>query len=155
MRSLLLAMILAAAYSLTAAAAGGVERISWLQGCWESVSGDRVIEEHWSAPRAGSMLSIGRTVRGTALVEYEFVIVRERGEQLVYIAHPSGQPSAEFLSTTLSPESVVFENPQHDYPQRVGYRRNGAALDAWIDGVLNGESRTIDFHYRRAACPQD
>jgi hypothetical protein len=33
----------------------GIERVAWLQGCWESVSGDRIIEEQWTAPRAGTM----------------------------------------------------------------------------------------------------
>src|SRR5262245_2162550 len=111
MRSTLLVMsVVIGGAGVAADAASGIERLAWLQGCWESVSGDRVVEEHWTAPRAGSMLEIGRTMRGDALIEYEFVIVRERGDRLVYEAHPSSQPPAEFLSSTVSPNSVVFEN---------------------------------------------
>ena len=76
------------------------------------------------------MLEVGRTVRGNTLIEDEFVVVRERGERLVYLAHPSGQPAAEFVSITASPNEVVFENAQHDFPQRVGYQRQGADLAA-------------------------
>ena len=101
------------------------------------------------------MLEVGRTVRGNTLIEYEFVVVRERGERLVYLAHPSGQPSAEFVSITASSNEVVFENAQHDFPQRVGYQRQGADLAAWIEGTKDGQTRRIDFHYRRAACPAD
>jgi len=154
MRRTLLVMVVAFGSSgVVPHASSVVERIAWLQGCWESASGDRVVEEHWTAPRAGSMLEIGRTVRGDALIEYEFVIVRERGVRLVYEAHPSGQPSAEFLSSRVTEDSVVFENAQHDFPQRVGYQRTGDALDGWIDGTINGQSRRVDFHYRRTACP--
>lgn len=89
------------------------------------------------------------------LIEYEFVVVRERGERLVYLAQPSGRPSAEFVSITASPSEVVFENAQHDFPQRVGYQRQGADLAAWVEGTRDGQTRRIDFHYRRAACPVD
>ena len=52
-----------------------------------------------------------------------------------------------------SETSVVFENPEHDFPQRVGYRRDGAdGLQAWIEGQANGKSRRVDFSYQRARC---
>ena len=155
MRNAIVAAILAVGSASTADTSSGIEQLAWLQGCWQSVSGDRVVEEQWTGPRAGSMLEVGRTVRGNTLIEYEFVIVRERGERLVYLAHPSGQPSAEFVSMIVSPNEVVFENAQHDFPQRVGYRRQEADLTAWIEDTKDGQTRRIDFHYRRAACPAD
>ena len=79
------------------------------------------------------MLGMGRTVRGGKTVEYELVLINERDGRLAYEAHPSGQPSATFLSTTVSETSVVFENPEHDFPQRVGYRREGADGLAGVD----------------------
>jgi hypothetical protein len=137
-----------------APSAPGIERVAWLQGCWQSVAGDRLVEEQWTAPRAGSMLSTGRTVQGNVLREYEFVIVRERGDALVYFAHPSGQPAAEFVSTMVSDNRVVFENLQHDFPQRVGYERTGASsLDAWIEGSQGSQTRRINLRYQRVSCP--
>ena len=152
-RHAILAAMLAAVSAVAVEAASGVEQIAWLQGCWQSVTGDRVVEEQWTAPRAGSMLGTGRTTRGTTLIEYEFVVVRERGDRLVYLAHPSGQPPAEFVSIAISSTEVVFENAQHDFPQRVGYQRQGPDLAAWIEGTKDGQTRRVDFHYRHAACP--
>ncbi len=127
------------------------------------VSSDRVVEEHWMSPRGGTMLALGRTTKGGALVEHEFVVLRERGDQLAYEAHPSGQPPAVFLSrpqtrqtgtSAPSVDNVVFENLEHDFPQRVGYERTGAdTLLAWIEGTRNGQIRRIEFPYRRSACP--
>jgi hypothetical protein len=135
-------------------AATGIDRVIWLQGCWEMASGNRTIEEQWTAPRGGIMLEVGRTVRDGRLVEYEFVVVREDGEQLAYEAHPSGQPPAVFRSRDVSDRRVVFENPEHDFPQRVGYERKSAdALAAWIEGTMNGRERRVDFAYHRVACP--
>jgi hypothetical protein len=130
-----------------------VDRVGWLQGCWRATRGEATVEEQWMAPRGGSMLGMGRTVRGGKTAEYELVLISEEKGRLAYKAHPAGQPSATFLSTTASEASVVFENPAHDFPQRVGYRREGAdALQAWIEGEVNGKSRRVDFAYQRARC---
>lgn len=131
---------------------GGIARLSWLQGCWQAVSGERTVEEQWMAPRGRSMVGISRTVRGDALVGYELVVVQEEGDRVSYQAHPSGQPSAVFVSKLIAEETVVFENPQHDFPQRIGYQRKGADLLAWIEGAQGGQARRIEFPYRRVAC---
>jgi hypothetical protein len=82
------------------------------------------------------------------------VVLREDGGQLAYEAHPSGQPSTVFLSKTVGDAEVLFENPAHDFPQRVGYRRAGPdALHAWIEGTRNGQPRRVEFSYRRVSCP--
>jgi len=130
-----------------------VDRVAWLQGCWRSTRGEATVEEQWMAPRGGTMLGMGRTVRGSNLVEYELVLIKEQAGRLAYEAHPSGQPTATFTATTASDGSVVFENPQHDFPQRVGYRRDGAdSLQAWIEGQVSGKPRRVDFSYQRARC---
>lgn len=131
----------------------GVERLAWLQGCWTAASPRGVIEELWTAPRGGSMLGLSRTVRDERMVAYELVVVREQGAQLAYQAHPSGQPSAVFLSRAISDSAVRFENLQHDFPQRIGYERGrGDSLLAWIEGGVGDKARRIDFRYRRARC---
>jgi hypothetical protein len=130
-----------------------VDRVKWLQGCWQATRGEATIEEQWMVPRGGTMLGMGRTVRGGKTAEYELVLIKEQSGRLAYEAHPSGQPTATFLSTTVSETSVVFENAAHDFPQRVGYRREGAdSLQAWVEGRSNGQTRRIDFSYRRARC---
>ena len=133
----------------------GVQRLAWLQGCWAMTQGERSVEEQWTAPRAGSMLGLSRTLRGDKLVEHEFVIVRERGDQLAYEVSPSGRPPTVFLSTVIGDTSVVFENLQHDFPQRVAYERQGANLLAWIEGPSKGQTRRVEYPYRRVACAAD
>ena len=103
--------------------------------------------------KGGSMIGVSRTIRDGKTTAYEMVVLREERERLAYEAHPSGQASATFLSTTLSETSVVFENAEHDFPQRVGYRREGAdSLQAWVEGQMNGTPRRIDFSYQRTRC---
>lgn len=132
----------------------GIARVAWLQGCWELASPQRTVEEHWMAPRGKTMIGTGRTVRGDQLIEYELVILREQGDKLAYEAHPSGQPTAVFLSTTISETTVIFENAEHDFPQKVGYRQDRPdTLLAWIEGTSKGQPKRVEFPYARVACP--
>ena len=148
------AIVVAAAMPAVAQQPAGVDRVAWLQGCWEMRSPQGTVEEQWMAPRGGAMIGVGRTVRDDRLVEYELVVVREQGGRLAYEAHPSGQPSAVFLSREITDAMVAFENAEHDFPQRIAYRRDGPdRLAAWIEGSRQGQSRRIDFAYRRVPCP--
>jgi hypothetical protein len=129
-----------------------IERLGWLAGCWQAASPRRVAQETWTAPRGGVMFSVARTFRGDSLVEYELVVLRQRGDSLVYQAHPSGQPAAAFTAppASISDTMVVFENAAHDYPQRIGYRKIGAdSLLAWIDGTTRGRPRRVDYPFAR------
>lgn len=139
--------------ALRAQPGSGIDGAAWLQGCWEAVSPGRVVEEQWMAPHGGSMLGMSRTVRGGRLTGHELIVLREQGDGLAYEAHPSGQAATVFTSVTVSDTVLLFENPAHDFPQRVGYRRIGAdSLLAWIDGTAGGETRRVAFGYARAAC---
>jgi len=148
-----IAALIAVAAGAEPAPRTGISRAAWLAGCWQAVSPRRTVEESWMAPRGRSMIGVSRTVQGDSLAEYELVVLREQGAVLVYEAHPSGQPGAVFRSRELTDSSVVFENPAHDYPQRIGYRRVGTdSLLVWIDGAIGGRPRRVDFQYRRVGC---
>lgn len=136
-----------------AAEAATLAGVAWLEGCWEAVSPKRTIEENWTTARGHTMIGVGRTVRGDSLFEYEFLVLREKGDRLAYEAHPSGQPTTTFWSKEVTDSTAVFEDPEHDFPQRVGYRRVGVdSLVAWIAGTSGGKERRIEFPYRRTRC---
>ena len=107
------------------------------------------------APRGRTMIGSSRTIRGDSLFEFEQIVLRERGGQLLYEARPSRQATTTFTSTAVDDTSLVFENPQHDFPQKVGYQRRGAdSLVAFIEGPRNGQTRRIIFPYSRVTCGQ-
>ncbi|MEO8167737.1 MAG: DUF6265 family protein [bacterium] len=133
----------------------GLESLGWLAGCWEgNYAGGRFVTEQWMKPLGGSMMGIGRTVKNGKTIEYEFVrIVLEDDGSVVYIAKPSGQSEASFKLVKLDGKRVVFENLQHDFPQRVIYYMPGPdSLVGRIEGVMNGKEKGIDFPYRRVKC---
>lgn len=128
------------------------ENLAFLAGCWKFERDGRVVEEHWLAPAGGTLMGVSRTVAGGRTVEHEFLQIRDLPAGLTYIATPSSQPEARFTAASTGAGEVVFENPAHDFPQRIRYRRSGDALHARIEGTIDGKPRAIDFPYARVSC---
>ncbi|HEX7940911.1 MAG TPA: DUF6265 family protein [Gemmatimonadaceae bacterium] len=150
---LLLAMPLVAV-DARAQRADSIASLQWLTGCLEARSATRVVEEQRMAPSAGTMLGMGRTTNARGLADYELTLIRQDGARLLYEAHPNGQPSATFVARVANEDSVVFELPEHDFPQRVAYRRAGRdSVLAWVEGTIRGATRRFEFPYRRVPCP--
>lgn len=146
----------------TSALAAPIDRLAWLGGCWASTTGEPGSGEQWLAPAGGSMLGVGRTVKNGKTSEYEFLHIRADDEgKLLYIALPSGQKQATFTEKAgdkgddkaADGNQIVFENLQHDFPQRVIYRlENPQKLLARIEGMRGGKLKGIDFPLQRVAC---
>ena len=131
-----------------------ITKLKWLAGCWELKAGARLVEEQWTSPRGGLMLGSSRSVRNDSLIEFEQVRIEQRGQALVYVASPSRQATGEFTATSSGDSEVVFENPAHDFPKKIFYRRQaGDSLVAGIEGPRAGTTRTIIYPYKRVSCP--
>jgi hypothetical protein len=137
-----------------ATAESDVTALAWLAGCWVPEKGDAGSVEHWLPPAGGTMLGVSRTVKNGQTVEFEFMQLRVNAEgKLVFIALPSGQKEATFVASAVGKDSVTFENPQHDFPQKVIYRlESGGRLIGRIEGKRGGTVRGIDFPMRRVSC---
>lgn len=133
-----------------------LSKLAWLAGCWNSESAESGSVEHWLPLAGGSMLGVSRTVKKGVTVAFEFMELRTLADgTLAFIAHPSAQRSATFPVLRISETEAVFENAQHDFPQRVAYARVGETeLLARIEGTRNGRLRVIEFPMRRVSCDQ-
>ncbi len=132
-----------------------IDRLAWLSGCWEgTLSNGAVYEEVWLAPRGADLLGIARMSRDGRTLSFEFMRIAEEDGVLVYSAQPSGRPPTHFRAGNVTADEVTFENPEHDFPQRIRYRHTPPdGLHARIEGERNGQERGIDFPLGRAACP--
>lgn len=127
-----------------------VAQLAWLAGSWASDAADPVAqEEHWTSPRGGAMVGMNRTVKGDRMVAFEFLRIQEQNGTLVYLASPGGRPPTTFTLAELGEDRVVFENPAHDFPQRVSYTRAGDRLTARIVGTQEGRARSMEWTWTR------
>ena len=129
-----------------AAAKAKLERLAWLAGAWTGTMGSSSIEERWSPIAGGAMLATSRTVSGSRMTAFEYLRIVERDGGLVYVAQPNGRPPTEFVLTLVEDGRAVFENPLHDFPQRIEYARQGEnGLRATISDQAGGRAQSFEF----------
>ena len=95
------------------------------------------------------MLGASRTTVNGQVREFEQLRLAWHGDTLVYTALPSGQQETSFRATVVAETGFTAENPAHDFPQRISYRKRGA--DSLV-ARIEGGNRGIDFPMRRVAC---
>ena len=138
---------------VSAQAAGQVDGLGFLAGCWELRTSTRVAHEQWMPPLGGMMLGMSRTVVDGMAREWEALRIDVIDGAVTYAAQPGGRPPILFKATELTDSSAVFANPAHDFPQRILYRTRGAdSLVARIEGGDGADVRGIDFPMRRIGC---
>lgn len=131
--------------------------LAWLVGCWEGGadgSGEESgYKEQWMQPDGQTMLGMSRTSRGDSTLSYEFLRIHVESDGIYYTSIPSGQTQASFKLVKFETQKVVFENPQHDFPQKIIYQldKNGN-LEASIEGQYQGAFQKVDYPMRKAAC---
>ncbi len=168
MRSVLITAVFALAFMVVPFVAYGQDKdtekaktptvngLDWLAGCWELNVPERkmTITEQWMKPLGGTLIGMGRTVVDgrTASFEYLRIVTAESGFD--YIAKPSQNATeTTFKMKTASDSELIFENPEHDFPQRIIYRKGEAdSLFARIEGTRNGQTRGMDIPMKRAKC---
>ena len=131
-------------------AAAGLDDLDWLAGCWQGEGGGGENQECWMAPGGGTMLGVSRVISEQGTM-FEFLRIAEEGDGLVYLASPRGRPAVAFRLVESADGMAVFANPEHDFPQRITYRRDGEALSARVEALRDGEWRGFDIAWRRAS----
>lgn len=125
-----------------------LDSLGWIAGSWRATKGQTVIEEHWTDIGGNMMLGVGRTLAGGETVFFEFLRIEARADGVYYAAQPKGRPGTDFRLTRATGSEVVFENPAHDFPKRVLYRRNAdGSITARVDGGEGVAKGAEEFHY--------
>ncbi len=125
------------------------ERIQWLVGSWNrtNVKAGLTAFEQWTKLSPTQLQGKGVIVkeRDTIFVE-KFKIVIEGGA-LYYVADvPENKKPVYFKITKVTANEFVCENPDHDFPKVITYKKEGTKLKATISG--NGKSLNYFFEQK-------
>lgn len=129
--------------------------LGWLAGYWVSEAWDGNPsnsrgEEVWLTPTRNMMLGINRTVEGDQTRAFEYLRIEIGPEGTAYWASPGGRSATAFQLVDAGTGHAVFENLEHDFPQRIRYRRDGDRLEASIEGTVDGTERSMSWGWRQA-----
>lgn len=129
-----------------------VDRLGWLSGDWVSEANGRWTEEQWSEPRGGLMLGLGRSGKAGRAMGFEFMrIAIDADGGVVFWGSPGGSAAVPFKLVEASATTVTFANPQHDFPKRISYRRDGDLLTATVTGDEPAKAQSWTYRRREGA----
>ena len=127
---------------------------AWLEGEWQRTTRRGVAIERWRRVRGVGLVGEAVLLPTDADTEVptEALLLVTMGADTFYIARPPENPyPTAFRLVSHADDTAVFENPTHDFPQRIIYRRiSDDAMTASIEGPGDdGQVQRIDFEFRR------
>jgi hypothetical protein len=126
-----------------------VAALAWLAGTWRG-EGEGASHEAWTVARGGAMAGFGWSGEGE---QHETLRIESEAGEIRYVASPSSQARTEFVLTSIAADRAVFENPQHDFPKRIEYTREGDRMVARISG--DPGQPEVEFRFTRVAGPPE
>lgn len=127
--------------------------LQWLAGTWATRDTGALTLEVWDLPRAGLLLGHGQSLDGDRTTFFEHLRIQALAQGTALVAYPDGGTPTTFPLHAQGPWRVEFRNPQHDFPQVIGYQREGSLLRIHLDGTNGTQRQTVDLAYRCIAGP--
>jgi len=127
--------------------AATLQRMQWLAGTWQrtDLPDGRSGYERWT-PDDDGLSGVGVAMHGSDIVFEETLRIELRDGAVVYIAEVAHNPApVVFRLARIDADGFVFENPAHDFPKVIAYRREGDHLRVRVSA---GE-KASEFAFRR------
>jgi hypothetical protein len=144
-----------------AAARATVDQLAFVTGAWTGMLGDRTIEQHWSAPLAGSIVAMYRSIREGKPTLYELLAIEQEGDGVVLrikhfapgaglVGREAKERSIDHRLVRVEGGAAVFEGMDPAAPSRITFRRADAdSLNITTERQQDGKTVTTEFKYSR------
>lgn len=123
----------------------------YLEGKWIINENGSSIHEEWKRESDTLLTSFSYYVEDGDTTYSETVMLQKIGKDIFYIPaveHNPGQ--VRFKLTSLIENTALFENPEHDFPAKIIYKKiNIDSLHASVEGMTEGKVKIINYPFRR------
>ncbi|MDI1255101.1 MAG: DUF6265 family protein [Flavobacterium sp.] len=130
-----------------------IEKTFWLIGDWENISNEGTLLESWEKKNDSTLIGTSFFIQNKDTVFAEQIALEEREKELFYIPTVSDQNNGKpvaFKMTSATEKQVVFENPSHDFPQKITYNLiKKDSLVAEISGFQGGKMHSEVFKMKK------
>ena len=120
-----------------------IKASQWLLGTWTQQSEQGILEETWTSANDSTLTGTSFFIKDKDTLHHETIVLQEKDNNLLYIATIKGENEDEavtFPLTSSTDNSLIFENPKHNYPQKINYKLADAnTLIAKISGKQAGK----------------
>ena len=128
-----------------------------LPGKWQCNSGDEIITETWSVITDSLYNGTTSIITNTDTFFMENIRLEKKGTEIYYIPQVSNQNGGlpiPFKMTSATKEVLIFENPDHDFPQKITYTFISAdSVVATVSGEVENRKEERKFEMHRVTPP--
>lgn len=125
----------------------------WLLGTWEQKTPKRTVYETWKHSNDSIYSGKSYLLKGKDTIVLETISLLQTSETLYYIPTVGNQNSSmpvHFKLISSLGKQLVFENPKHDFPQKITYTLiTSDSLLAEISGILNNQQQNRQFPMKK------
>lgn len=130
-----------------------IKKTNWLLGKWENKVDEGVLTENWKRLNDSTFQAESFFIKEKDTLHFESITLQQKGEELFYNSTVKGQNNDKpvtFNMTSETDKKSVFENPKHDYPQKITYSLiNKDSLVAEISGIQLGKPSSEKFGMKK------
>jgi hypothetical protein len=130
-----------------------IQKLGWLLGSWNNVSSEGSLYEIWTQINDSAFSGHGFMIAGNDTVFSEKISLEQKGNDLFYIPTVRDQNDGAAVSFKLISHDqgeFVFENKEHDFPQRIIYKSVPPdSLHARLEGTDKGSFRKEEFFLKK------
>jgi hypothetical protein len=130
-----------------------IEKMNWLIGKWQGDAEAGKVTEIWEKENDSVYVGKSYSLRNADTVSSERIRLEAHKDKLFYIPVVKDQNRGEVVRFTLTsshPNQLVFENPQHDFPQKITYSLiTNDSLFAEISGRYKGQQESEKYPMHR------
>ncbi|MFP9116017.1 DUF6265 family protein [Flavobacterium sp. RHBU_3] len=130
-----------------------ISKAEWLLGRWENPSKDGLYEETWVKANDSVLNGASYYISGKDTLFSETVVLDEVAGKMAYTVTVPGQNNEQpvrFDLTKITDTEIVFENPKHDYPNKIVYTQvKPDSLVAVIYGTQKGKPASENFPMKK------
>lgn len=123
-----------------------LESLKWMEGQW-IIPDDTLYQrtEEWSLISEKEMIGFGMTVDNSDTIFFEKLSITTEGSD-TYFNADIGDGVVKFKLIESKDERWVFENPNHDFPKRIIYKKEGEEMVAFA----TAEETSLKFRFKKS-----
>lgn len=130
-----------------------IEKANWLVGEWGNTTKEGVLTETWTKQNDSTMTGQSFFIIGKDTVHTENIVLEQKGDSLLYIPTIKNQNEGKpvtFNMITATENQFIFENKEHDFPQKITYTKVSAdSLIAEISGIQDGKESKESYPMKK------
>lgn len=132
---------------------GQLEKVNWLVGEWGNTTPEGNLTETWTQLNDSTLSGKTVFVTGKDTMFTETIEIVQVNDSLLYNTKVSNQNEGKMVSfkaSNVADGQVVFENPKHDFPQKIAYNKISAdSLVAEISGMKDGKESKESYPMKK------